>query len=101
MALSRPVTSMSEGDRSRFENDGRSTAETTDDGARRHWIVIVSLLASFLVIPWTLIALSSVGFGSGSIGVPYRDAYLVLPLVPAVGLGLIAVWSAVTARRSD
>jgi len=73
---------------------------TTEGTSLRDWIVVLALLTSFLLIPWGLILLPASGIVSGPIGLSFSDAYLVVPLIPAVGLGAIAVWSAVAARRS-
>mgnify|MGYP000451125658 CR=1 FL=1 len=44
------------------------------------------------------------GFGAGgalgATGLAWRDAYLVLPLLPALGLGSLAVWVALANRRA-
>jgi hypothetical protein len=52
----------------------------------RDWILVGVVVLCFLVIPATIIALPPVG--------PFRTAYLVLPLIPALLLGAVAVWSA-------
>lgn len=64
------------------------------------WLVVAALVVAFLVIPWSLIALPSAQGIVGAVGFSMRDAYLVVPLVPAIGLGLLGVWTAVRSRRS-
>ena len=52
----------------------------------RDWVLVGVVVLCFLVIPATILALPPVG--------PFRIAYLVLPLIPALLLGAVAVWSA-------
>jgi hypothetical protein len=56
----------------------------------RDWVLVGVITLCFLVIPATILYLPPVR--------PFRFAYLVLPLIPAVLLGATAVWSA---QRSD
>lgn len=56
---------------------------------RRGWVLVGAVVVAFLVIPSILLAYPHVGpmFGLG-----FWVTYLVLPLVPAVLLGALAVW---------
>mgnify|MGYP000005855845 CR=1 FL=1 len=65
----------------------------------RGWALVGALVVSLLVIPWTIIYLRQAQSFLASLGLGLRDAYLVLPLIPAFGLGALAVWSAVASRR--
>jgi len=56
----------------------------------RDWVLVGVIFVCFLVIPATIYVLPPVR--------PFRFAYLVLPLIPAILLGLVAVWSA---QRSE
>ncbi|WP_135823922.1 hypothetical protein [Halorussus ruber] len=56
----------------------------------RDWVLVGVIFVSFIVIPATIYVLPPVR--------PFRFAYLVLPLIPAILLGLVAVWSA---QRSE
>ncbi|PSP56122.1 hypothetical protein BRC82_03030 [Halobacteriales archaeon QS_1_67_19] len=56
----------------------------------RDWVLVGVIVVCFLVIPATILVLPPVE--------PFRFAYLVLPLIPAILLGATAVWSA---QRSD
>jgi hypothetical protein len=56
----------------------------------RDWVLVGVIVLCFLVIPATILILPPVR--------PFRFAYLVLPLIPAILLGATAVWSA---QRSD
>lgn len=52
----------------------------------RGWVLVGVVVLSFLVVPALILVLPPVR--------PYRFAYLVLPLIPAILLGATAVWSA-------
>lgn len=67
----------------------------------RGWVVVLALVVSLILVPWTIVALPGAGQTLGSLGLGLRDAYLVLPLLPALGLGLLGVWAALAARQSQ
>lgn len=69
--------------------------------SRAWWLVIGALAIALVVIPWSLIALPSARGVLKTVGFTLRDAYLVVPLVPAIGLGVVGVWTAIRARRSS
>ena len=56
----------------------------------RGWVLVGVVVLCFLVIPATILYLPPVR--------PFRFAYLVLPMIPAILLGATAVWSA---QRSE
>jgi len=65
----------------------------------RGWVLVAALVFALIVIPWSIIYLQQAQSFLESLGLGLRDAYLVLPLIPAMGLGALAVWSAVASRR--
>lgn len=65
----------------------------------RGWVLVGVLVVSLVVVPWAIVLLPDVQNWLGSLGLGLRDAYLTLPLVPAILLGAVAVWSAVATRR--
>ena len=65
----------------------------------RGWVLVLALVVTFLVIPWTIIALPSAQNVIESLPLGRRDAYLVLPFIPALFLGALGVWTAVANRR--
>lgn len=87
------------------ENDQRGESTTRrpsasspgDDWTRGWtvWVVLGVLGLAFLAIPWGLIALPTIQESIRVAGLSFRDAYLVVPLVPAIGLGALGVWLAV------
>ena len=81
-----------EGDESEMDADSVATdsAEPVERGEEewnwRDWVLVGVIVLCFLVIPATILVLPPVE--------PFRFAYLVLPLIPAILLGAVAVWSA-------
>jgi hypothetical protein len=62
------------------------------------WLLVGVIIFAFLVVPAALLYLPEAQSLVRSIGLTLRDAYLVLPLVPAFLLGGVAVWAAVKSR---
>lgn len=62
----------------------------------RGWFLVAALFVSFLVIPGLILFLPQLRPVIADLGLPFRDAYLVLPLLPALGLASLAVWVALT-----
>jgi uncharacterized membrane protein len=78
------------------------TADRTGDRmAWRGWVLVAAIVTAFLVLPAMVVALPAARAGIESLGLTLRDAYLVVPLVPALGLGVVAVWSALRARARE
>lgn len=65
----------------------------------RGWVLVFALVVSFIVVPWSLILFPPARGGLAGLGLPFRDAYLVVPLIPALGLGVLGVWTAIRARQ--
>ena len=60
---------------------------------RRGWLLVGLVVLSLAVVPWVIV------FHPPDL-VPFRVAYLALPLAPAVLLGLGAVWVALSKEKS-
>jgi hypothetical protein len=67
----------------------------------RGWILVGWLVVAMVVAPWGLVFLPELQGVVESVGLGLRDAYLVVPMVPALGLGALAVWAAVRSRQSE
>jgi hypothetical protein len=65
----------------------------------RGWVLVAVMLVSFLVVPGILVVLAQRPSLVGSVGLTFRDAYLALPMIPAILLAVVAVWAALHARR--
>ena len=70
---------------------------TADGFGRKGWALTAVLFTCVLVIPGIIYLYP---YAAGWFGLPFFATYLALPLVPAVLLGLVAVWS-MTAAAGD
>jgi len=75
-----------------------SNPESREFGLRG-WALVAALLVALVVIPWTIIGIPQAQGLIEALPLGYRDAYLVLPFVPAVFLGALGVWTALANRR--
>jgi hypothetical protein len=66
----------------------------------RGWVVVGALIVSFLVVPGAIVLLPPAQESVAAFGLSLRDTYLVVPLVPALVLGALGVWTALRARQS-
>lgn len=64
----------------------------------RGWALVAVLVLALFVIPAAILYLPTARGSIRSLGLTVRDAYLVLPLLPAFALGAVAVWSAIRTR---
>ena len=74
------------------DTDGASTSNNTaDDGfGKQGWLLVAGVVGCFLVIPGVIYLRPAV---PAAAGLPFFATFLVLPLIPAVILGALAVWS--------
>ena len=70
----------------------------SDEFGWRGWVLVGVIAVAFLVVPALILFLPQARDVVASLGLTLRDAYLVLPLVPAFLLGATAVWAAVRSR---
>ncbi|MFC7077079.1 hypothetical protein [Haloarcula halophila] len=75
-------------------------AEPTEGFGWHGWVLVGVVFVAFLVVPAAILYLPAARGIVAALGLTLRDAYLVLPLVPAFVLGTVAVWSALRSRRS-
>lgn len=52
-----------------------------------NWLLVAAIVAAFLIVPGIILFRPPTD-------ISFRFAYLILPAVPAVALGIIAVWVA-------
>ncbi|TKX55495.1 hypothetical protein EXE42_03235 [Halorubrum sp. SP3] len=78
---------------------GSSTADdpSADGFGRKGWALTAAIFTCALVIPGIIYVYP---YAAGWFGLPFFATYLALPLVPALLLGLVAVWS-MTAATAD
>jgi len=57
---------------------------------RRGWLLVAGVVVCFLIVPGLIYLRPAI---TAAAGLPFFATFLLLPLVPAVVLGLLAVWS--------
>ena len=74
--------------------DGEEDAEHPETADRefdwRGWTLVVAVFLCFVVVPGIIYAYPYVG---PALGLTFWDTYLALPMVPAIVLGILAVWA--------
>lgn len=85
------------------EGDGGAptapASEPEPDGfGRKGWALTAALFMCVLVIPGIIYVYP---YAAGALGFSFFATYLALPLVPALLLGLVAVWSMTAATRDQ
>jgi len=98
------ATDREEGGTVRLEASGEEgrypvQAPASEEFGREGWAVVAVLLFSFLVVPPAIVLLPEARGLIRPLGLTLRDAYLALPMIPAILLGITAVWAAVRHRR--
>lgn len=72
--------------------DGKPRGEDREFGVRG-WLLVGMLFLALVVVPTLLYFVPRAQGLASSFGLGYRDAFLVLPLVPAIVLAALAVWA--------
>lgn len=80
------------------ETTDTSTESETDGFGTRGWVLVGILVFSTLIVPGVIYLYPA---APGEAGFSFVAAMLVLPMVPAVLLGLTAVWSMTAATREN
>jgi cytochrome b subunit of formate dehydrogenase len=70
----------------------------SDGFGRKGWALTAVLFTCVLVIPGIIYVYP---YAAGALGFSFFATYLALPLVPALLLGLVAVWSMTAATRDQ
>ncbi|GAA0466555.1 hypothetical protein MUK72_00890 [Halococcus dombrowskii] len=83
-------------DRPRSEYDEARARAADQEFDWRGWVLVGIIVVAFLVVPGLILALPHAGGLLAAVGLTWRDTFLVLPLAPAVALGIAAIWA--TAR---
>lgn len=73
-----------------MRQDAADTAPESDLSTRAQWLLVAVLFVSGIVAPAYIYWV-----GPGSFGLGFRDTYLAIPMIPALLLGLVGVWTAV------
>ena len=67
----------------------------------RGWLLVGLVLVCFLVIPAMVLYLPQAQGFLESLGLSLRQAYLALPMIPAIALGVVAVWAALRTQARE
>lgn len=80
-------------------SDEAATSESEADGfGREGWALTAVLFTCVLVIPGIIYLYP---YAAGAFGFTFFATYLALPLIPAILLGAVAVWSMTAATRTQ
>ena len=66
------------------------TPETID---RRGWLLVAAVVVSFVVMPLVVYFIPELHWFIAALGLSQRQAYILFPMLPALVLGLVAVWA--------
>lgn len=78
------------------DEDASDASTSTGNFGQQGWALVVIVVLSFLVVPGVIYVFPSI---PASFGIPYIAAFLALPMIPALLLGLTAVWSMTAATN--
>lgn len=67
----------------------------------RGWTLVGVIVVSFLVVPGAILFLPQAEWLIAAVGISWTQAYLVLPMIPALLLGATAIWAAVSSRKAN
>jgi len=70
--------------------ESASGDSATEGLGRAGWVLVAAVVVAVLVVPAAIYLWPA---GGRVLGADYRTAMLVLPMFPALLLGLVAVWS--------
>ena len=80
------------------ETDPQSDTETTAAlSGRTGWLVVAVLFVSAIVAPLLLYWAGQTG-DLQALGLGFKDTYLAIPMLPAILLGAIGIWTALRYR---
>ncbi len=74
---------------------------TQDQFDWRGWLLVGIVVVSFLFVPWSILYIREAQWVLEATGLSWRQAYLTLPMIPALLLGATAIWAAVRSRSTE
>ena len=105
-----PVTGERQGGESATHQEGNEDDEALppryhpppqDSFDWRGWVLVGIVVLSFLVVPAAILYLPHAQGIIAAVGISWRQAYLALPMIPAILLGATAIWAAVRSRSNS
>lgn len=77
------------------------SVEPAEEMDWRGWLLVGAVLTCFLVIPVLILFIPQAQSLLSSLGLSRRQAYLAMPMIPAILLGITAVWAALRTQTID
>lgn len=71
-------------------HEPEDAAPESDLSQRAQWLLVAVLFVCGIAAPAYIYWV-----GAGSFGLGFRDTYLAIPMIPAILMGLVGVWTAV------
>lgn len=65
------------------------------------WVLVAVVICSFLVVPGLVLFLPEMHGFISRLGFSLRQAYLVFPMIPAILLGLTAIWATLRSYSAE
>jgi hypothetical protein len=67
----------------------------------RGWLLVGAVFVCFLVLPVMILFIPQAQSLLNSLNLSLRQAYLAMPMIPAILLGIIAVWAALRTQTVE
>lgn len=67
----------------------------------RGWFVVAIVFVSVIAVPLFVLFIPEMHWLIGRLGFSQRQAYIVFPMIPAILLGITAVWATLRSLDSD
>lgn len=67
----------------------------------RGWLLVAVVLVCFFIIPVLILFIPQAQSFLGRLGLTRRQAYLAMPMIPAILLGMTAVWAALRTQSFE
>ena len=76
-------------------------APQSDEFEWQGWVLVGVVVVSFLVIPASILYVQQAQWVLEATGLSLRQAFIALPMIPAILLGGTAIWAAVQSRSPN
>lgn len=77
------------------------TVMTGDELGWRGWLLVGVVFVSFLVVPSIIVLFPESQWLIAALGLSWRQAYIVFPMLPAILLAVVAVWAALRTQSPE
>lgn len=80
---------------------GPQQVPQSDEFEWRGWLLVGIVVISFLVIPASILYVQEAQWVLEATGLSLRQAFIALPMIPAILLGGTAIWAAVRSQSPN